>query len=92
MSDAFSRVCMILVVCLLAVIAFRQAPQPPYVPDMKSTPGYKVIEVAPDANQINEILSKYALEGAFELAGAPVYKQGKPGSEPKLILILVHHL
>lgn len=97
MSDAFSRVCMILVVCLLAVIAFRSAAQPPNgpsvtgqarsLPSMK-TPAYKVFEVEPDANKINEILTQNANEGAFELAVAPFYK---PGSSGTVILILVQH-
>jgi hypothetical protein len=91
---------MILVVCLLAVIAFRPATQPQYsLPVIGQTslphrsdganPAYKVFEVEPDANKINDILTKNANEGAFGLAVAPFYK---PGSNAKIILILVQHL
>lgn len=97
MSDTFSRVCMVLVVCLLAVIAFKTGPQPlpaqpPYISEMRRTPAYKVVEVAPDAGEINEVLSKYAKEGGFEVAGAPIYTKGVAGSDSKVILILVQHL
>jgi hypothetical protein len=89
---------MILVVCLLAAIAFRSAIQPQYTsgamgrafsPSGRGNPAYKVFEVEPDANKINEILTRNANEGAFELAAAPFYK---PGSSAKVILILVQHL
>jgi hypothetical protein len=71
---------MVLVVCLLAVIAFK--PGMPLQRPCRSThsgrsnPGYKVFEVARIADKINEILTKYWNEGAFELAVAPLYKPG----------------
>jgi hypothetical protein len=89
---------MILVVCLLAVIAFRSAVHPAFdssvtgqalSPSGRRNPAYKVFEVEPDANKINEILTQNANEGAFELAVTPFYK---PGSSARVILILVQHL
>jgi hypothetical protein len=45
-----------------------------------------VFETEPDAKQINEILTKYGNEGAFELAAAPIVKSSP---SEKVILILV---
>jgi hypothetical protein len=90
---------MVLIVCLLAAIAFKPATPLQYRPSVtkptfvthsgRSNPAFKVFEVEPDANKINEILTKYGNEGAFELAVAPFLK---PGPNAKVILILVQHL
>jgi hypothetical protein len=94
MSDLFSRVCMILALGLLGVIAFRSTVRPPQIaytgitgplPAPRSGPAYQVIEAEPDAGKIGEILTKHSNEGAWELA-APVYTSGPNG---KVILILV---
>jgi hypothetical protein len=94
MTDTFSRVCAITALLLLSVIAFnptrwRGDSQDSSNQTSSSHPfvkAYKVIETAPDATQINEILTKYGNEGAFELAAAPIIKSG-PGE--KVVLVLV---
>jgi hypothetical protein len=94
MTDTFSRVCAITALLLLSVIAFnptrwrgdsqdssrQSSSKYPFVRN------YKVLETEPDAKQINEILTKYGNEGAFELAAAPIIK---PGPSEKVLLILV---
>ena len=100
MSDLFSRVCMVVGLCLLAVIAFRSIVRPPRIAYNAFTGGrtpgvdrirsrnpvYKLYEAEPDATKIGEILTKNWNEGAWELATAPVYTGG---SNAKVILILV---
>lgn len=97
MSDTFSKVCMIPVVCLLALIAFRPPSQPLYTPDVTGrsfspqritsrNPVYRVYEAEPDAHKICDILAKNWDDGGWELATAPIYMSG---SNAKVILVLV---
>jgi hypothetical protein len=93
MTDTFSRVCAIIALVILAAIAFNVnksrgdsevASRYPFA----RNPTYLVFETEPDAKQISQILSKYANEGAFTLAAAPIVKSG---AGEKVILILVQH-
>jgi len=99
MSDVFSKVFMVVGLCLLAMIAFR----PPVVwpPEVctgligQAAPaarhnrsGYKIVETEIDATKIEDILAKNWNEGQWELASAPIYT---PGPDGKVILFLVQH-
>ena len=90
MTDTFSRVCAIVALILLAAIAGRPVAsrsEPARYPFARN-PVYKVFEVDPDAKQINEILTKYGDEGAFQLAAAPIIRTGDSN---KVILVLEQH-
>ncbi len=96
MSDSFSRVCMVVGLCLLAMIAFRPAVWPPDIyPGFagQAAPaaqhhrsGYKMFETENDAGKIEEILTKNWDEGEWELATPPIYT---PGPNARVLLILV---
>ncbi|HXN48826.1 MAG TPA: hypothetical protein VN893_19405 [Bryobacteraceae bacterium] len=96
MSDLFSKVFMVVGLCLLAMIAFRPAVWPPDVysgfygqaaPAARhNRSGYRIVETEIDAGKIEEILAKNWNEGQWEMASAPIYTQGP---NAKVILFLV---
>ena len=95
MTDRFNKVCTVIGLVLLAQIGSRptevqtiQQPAAPKGYPFAINPAYKVFEVEPDAKQINDILSQYGQEGAFQLAAAPIVKTA---AGDKVILILVQH-
>jgi hypothetical protein len=95
-TDKFSRSCAVTALILLAIIALRPGASQVTVQPQRSSssyplarnPVFKVVETEQDAKQINDILTRYGDEGAFQLATAPIIKSGEPG---KVILILVQH-
>jgi hypothetical protein len=89
MTDSFSRICAVIALLLLAVIAFRPNAQSAAPPVLRThpegNPNYKVFEMEPDAQAINDVLTKYWNEGAFQLATPPIVTSN---GRDKVLLIL----